>query len=268
MHHFRHALGMKTILITGGSSGIGEALALGYAQPGARLILTGRNQERLADVAKACQGKGADTHTALIDVADRAAMCDMIERFDDQFSIDLAIANAGISAGTGGTSFHESLRQADTIFDININGVLNTIHPLLPRMMAREHGQVALVSSLAGFMALAGAPAYSASKAFVRYYGEGLRGQCAEKGVKVSVICPGFVRSRMTATNKYPMPFLMDTDKAARIIINALDQNQGRIAFPWPMYLVAGMMGLLPPWLSEMISRRAPQKSALPTAPL
>ena len=101
-------------------------------------------------------------------------------------------------------------------------------------MATRGRGQLAVVSSLAGFRGLASSPAYSASKAAVRVYGEAMRGFAARYGVEVSVVCPGFVRSRLTATNQFPMPLLMDSDKAARIIAKGLERNRGRIAFPWP----------------------------------
>ena len=96
------------------------------------------------------------------------------------------------------------------MFDININGVLNTIDPIIPRMAARGHGQVAMMASLAGYRGLAGAPGYAASKGFVKLYGEGLRGSLAPHGVKVNVICPGFVDSRLTLLNDFPMPFFME----------------------------------------------------------
>ncbi len=255
---------MKTILITGGSSGIGEALALHYARAGkVKLILTARSLEALKPIQDACLKLDADCHIEAIDVRDRAAMHDFIIRMDQTQPLDMVIANAGISAGTGGTSFDETLAQSQTIFDVNIQGVLNTIDPVLPRMVARQQGQIALVSSMASFMALPGAPAYSASKAFVRSYGESLRGAVRLHNVQVSVICPGFVKSRMTAVNTYDMPFLMDAGRAASIIAKDLAQNKGRIAFPWPMYLMAGFGGMLPQWLAEKLFTRLPAKPGL-----
>ena len=255
---------MKTILITGASSGIGEALALHYAALGHRLILGGRNAERLSGVAATCQRLGAEVHFQAGDVAAREIMHQWILGCDKRFPIDLVIANAGISGGTGGAVLAQSLAATYDIFSTNIMGVINTIDPVLPRMIERKQGQIALVSSLAGFAAWPGAPAYSASKAAVRFYGESLHFRLKSEGVKVSVICPGFVRSRMTAQNPFPMPFLMDTDKAAQLIAHRLSvSNPPRIVFPWPTAFVARALGLLPPLLAGCLLARAPEKKAL-----
>jgi NADP-dependent 3-hydroxy acid dehydrogenase YdfG len=196
----------KTILITGASSGIGAALALFYANNGTVLALSGRNQDRLADIKRQCEAKGALVDMAVIDVTDKAAMERWILEIDDHHQIDLIIANAGISAGTGGGSF-ENLVQIEALFATNWQGVLNTISPVLPRMIARKSGHIALMSSLAGYRGWPGAPAYCASKAAVKVFGEGLRGVMSGHNINVSVICPGFVQSAMTDKNNFPMPF-------------------------------------------------------------
>ncbi|TWB46127.1 SDR family NAD(P)-dependent oxidoreductase [Nitrospirillum pindoramense] len=253
----------NSILITGASSGIGEALALAYAVPGRQLWLTGRDSARLAAVADAARAKGARVTAAALDVLDRQALGDWIRAADDGVPIDLAIANAGISGGTGGGDglSGETEEQARRILAVNIEGVLNTIHPLIPRMVARKRGQLALMSSLAAFRGMPGAPAYCASKAAVRSYGEGLRGELMGQGVQVTVICPGFVRSRMTAVNTFPMPFLMDADRAARIVVQGLAANRARIAFPWPTYAVSWLLGVLPPSWTDALLAQAPRKA-------
>ncbi|OYQ32535.1 short-chain dehydrogenase [Niveispirillum lacus] len=248
----------RVIFITGASSGIGEALALSYAAKGIRLLLTGRDAGRLAQVAGRCRDQGADVVTTSIDVTDRAALADWIMARDEEVPVDLVIANAGISAGTGGGVETES--QARAIFATNLDGVLNSIHPLIPAMVARRRGQIALMSSLASFRGMAGAAAYCGSKAAVRVYGEALRGDLSRHGVGVSVICPGFVVSRMTAVNRFPMPFLMDAERAARIIRRGLVAGKGRVAFPFPTYAISWLLGVLPPGLVDMILARAPRK--------
>ena len=248
------------ILITGASSGIGAALALHYAAPGVRLALSGRNRARLSDVAGHCQEKGAIVTDVAVDVTDRVAMQRWIEQEDEKEPLDLVIANAGISGGTGGGG--ESAEQVRRIFDINVTGVFNTVAPILPRMIARCSGQIAIMSSLASFCGWPGAPAYSASKAAVRIYGEALRGAMARYGVKVNVICPGFIDTPMTAVNDYAMPFMIDAVTAAAITARGLESNGARIAFPLRTYFFAGLMGLLPAGLSSSILRKLPEKPA------
>ena len=249
----------RHVMITGASSGIGRALALHYAGAGERLSLTGRDSERLDSVAEACRAAGAEVTETLVDVRERDALREWIAARHETAPIDVVIANAGISGGTGGPK-GEKEEKARRIFAVNVEGVVNTIAPLMPLMIARGQGQIGIMSSLASFLGFAGAPAYCASKAAVRVYGEGLRGELARRGVGVSVICPGFVRSPMTASNKYPMPFLMETERAARIIADGLDRNRGRIAFPWPTYAMVRVIGGLPVPFSDWLTRRLPKK--------
>ena len=253
-----HAKEPGAILITGASSGIGAALARAYARPGAFLALAGRDRRRLEAVAGACRDGGARVTAEIVDVTDRAAMARWVGGTDDGQPLDLVIANAGISAGTGGQG--EDEEQTHALFAVNVGGVLNTVLPVIPRMRARKHGQIAVMSSVAGLRGLPGAPAYSASKAAVKAYGEALRGWLAADGVRVSVICPGFVETPMTAGNSYPMPFLLPADRAAARIRRGLARDKARIAFPLPMYWAMWLMGALPPSITDPLLRKAPQK--------
>ena len=232
-----------SILITGASSGIGAVLAQTYARDGVTLALGGRNGERLETVADAVRAAGAQCTVAQVDVTDTESMRDWVVRADRNAPVDLVIANAGISAGarkaTRGTQ-----ADASRIFATNVEGVANTVLPILPRMRERGHGQIALMSSLAGYHGFADAPAYCASKSAVRLYGTALRKAYRKDGVGVSVICPGFVRSPMTDVNDFRMPMLLDVDRASRIICRGLARNRRIIAFPWPMYIGARLLSL------------------------
>lgn len=254
-----HGVQFSSIVVTGASSGIGEALARHYAAPGVSLALTGRDADRLAAVADACRTAGATVTTGLVDVVDREGMAEWLAAVDAAAPVDLCIANAGTSAGTGRGG--ESAEQVRRIFAVNVDGVFNTVHPLLPAMLARGRGRIALMSSLASFRGFPGAPAYCASKATVRVYGEALRGEVADRGVGVSVVCPGYVVSRMTATNRFPMPFLMQADRAAAIIARGIARDRARIAFPFPTYAAAWLLGVLPPGLTDPLLKRAPKKT-------
>lgn len=254
----------RSILITGGSSGIGAALALAYAAPGIRLALTGRHRERLEQVAERCRAAGAEVATGIVDVRARDELAAWMAAQDRERPLDLVIANAGISAGTGVDG--ETERQAREIFAINFDGVVNTVHSAAALMRARRRGQIAIMSSLAAFRGLPSAPAYCASKAGVRIWGEALRGILARDGLEVSVICPGYVISPMTEYNDFPMPFLMAADRAAQIIRRGLAANRSRIAFPRRLYAVVWLLALLPPGWTDRLLARLPVKAADPRA--
>ena len=255
----------SSILITGASSGIGKALALHYAKAGVTLHLGGRNQTRLDAVAVSCRAMGATVTTNVSEVSDSETMSNWIKAADAIANLDLVIANAGISGGT--SNGKEATEQVRQIFEVNLGGVLNTVLPVLNRMLERQAGQIAIMSSLAGFLPLPGAPAYSASKAAIRQYGEALRTAAISRNVRVSVICPGFIHSRMTAANSFTMPLIMPSDKAARIIAKGLSRNRARIAFPWPMYVAVWLLGsVFPTALNQRILRYLPEKRPSNTA--
>ncbi|PZO81402.1 MAG: short-chain dehydrogenase, partial [Micavibrio aeruginosavorus] len=239
----------------------GRALALRYAAPGVFLALSGRDEDRMEEISRLCREKGADVDVAVLDVNNRGAMEDWIAAIEeDGHQIDLVIANAGISGGTGGVMNGEPVGQARAIFETNVMGVLNTVEPVLPRMTARKAGQVVFISSMAGFRGFPSAPAYSASKGAVRFYGEALRGALADTGVKVNVVCPGFVKTRMTDANDFPMPFLMDAELAADIIVRGIAANKGRIAFPFPVHIMSWFLSILPDCAAQYILKKLPAK--------
>lgn len=253
------AQNLKTIAITGASSGIGAALALHYAAPERILALNGRDAARLEAVAQGCREKGAEVHVFPCDTTDRAGMAAWLTLFDDAHTIGLIFANAGISAGPGPLTL-EDPAQVRRVFDVNLISVLNTVEPVIPAMIARGRGHVAIMSSLAGFRGFPGAPAYCASKAAVRLYGEALVGPLRAQGVGVHVICPGFIKSPMTDRNPFSMPFLMSAERAAAVIARGIEQGKSRIAFPWPMALGARFLACLPEGIAQMLVRSTPAK--------
>jgi short-subunit dehydrogenase len=252
-------LNPRHILITGASSGIGAALALHYAgQDNVRLSLHGRNAERLEAIAAQARRRGAEVSTFLGDVTDAEGMAAWIASCDQVSEIDLVIANAGI---TGGTPQVQNLaNQTKAVFTVNVIGVFNTIHPALLPMMQRKRGQIAIVSSLAGFRGFAGSAAYGASKAAVRLYGESLRADMAPYNIEINVICPGFIKTPMTDVNPFPMPFLMSVERAASYICKGLASNRARIAFPWQMYGIVRILAALPQFFIDFIVLRLPKK--------
>ena len=251
----------KNILITGAGSGIGRALAIAYSKVGVNLFLCGRNIEKLKITSEICQKLGAQVSCRILDVKDQIASQNLIVEIEKDFPLDLVIANAGISAGTSqGT---ESFQQIKEIFTTNLDGVLHIIHPAIEKMKNRKCGQIAIISSLAGFCGLPSSPAYSASKAAVRVYGEALRGNLAQYGIEVSVVCPGYIKTPMTDVNDFYMPFLMSVEKCAKLIKHGLSINKSRIAFPFPLYFIVWLMALLSKKITDPIFAKLPKKKSL-----
>lgn len=248
----------SAILITGASSGIGAALARLYAREGLLLALGGRDAGRLEAITADCRLAGAEVVPGTVDVTDRQAMAEWIAAVDARAPLELVIANAGISGGGG--EARADAEQTRRMFAINVEGMLNTIEPALAPMLARRRGQIALMSSLAAFRGMPSAPAYCASKAAVRVYGEALRARLRDSGVSVTVVCPGFVRTPLTARNPFPMPLLMEPERAAARIRTGLERKRPQIAFPWPMHLAVRLLAALPPGLADRWVARLPAK--------
>jgi short-subunit dehydrogenase len=247
----------RSILISGASSGLGAALARHYAAAGVRLALGGRDTDRLAAVAAACRAAGAEVSLAAVDVTDASATRQWVLSADELSPLDLVIANAGISGETGGAGAETAL--ATRIYATNVLGVLNTVEPLIPRLIARHRGQIAVMSSIAGFRGLPRGPAYSGSKAALLVHGEAWRVTLAPAGVGVSVICPGYIRTPLTARHRFKLPFLLEPEAAARKAAAGLAANRARIIFPWQIRVASWMFRVLPePWTRSLVhsSRR------------
>ena len=248
------------VLITGASSGIGEAIAIECAKRGDTLFLCGRNPERLEAVAGRCRELGSPAvSTEILDVADEAATRDWVTRCDAAAPLERVFSNAGVGAGV------ETEANSRRTWATNVNGNLNVVLPVIDLFRKRPDAplrQILITASIAGYGPLATCPAYSGSKAAMKTWALALRGMLKKEGIRVNAICPGFVRSRLTEKNTCPMPFLMDADKAARIILSRADRNVGMIAFPWPMRLATWWLSTLPYRLNELINAFLPAKSA------
>lgn len=243
----------RSIVITGASSGIGEALALDYAAPGVALGLIGRDSARLAGVADACRAKGATVSSELIDCTDRADMARWLANFDDAHPVDLAIASAGISIDQDNSAL-ETFDVVRRTMAVNFDGMLNTVEPLIDRMVARREGQLGLMSSQAAFFGRPYSASYNASKAAVRVWGESVRFALHKHNVGVTVILPGFVESPMSAATVRAKPFIMTATDAARIIRRGLAGNAPRVAFPLAMTASVWFTNLLPArWSARLL---------------
>jgi len=250
----------KTIIITGASSGLGAALAIKYSNVANKLFLFGRSEQRLEQIATICRENGAYVTGIIADVTDAALMRQHLDDIASEHGIDIVIACAGVSAGT--LDGPETQAQALKIFATNINGVLNTVMPVIPHMISKRGGNIAIVSSMAGFLGLSSAPSYSASKGAVRLFSDALRGYLKKYGINVSTIIPGYITTPMTEVNNFPMPFKIDAERAAHKIIHGIAKNKGVIAFPLLMYFFLKLLNLLPSGFITYINAKLPAKPA------
>ncbi|WP_052403169.1 SDR family NAD(P)-dependent oxidoreductase [Legionella massiliensis] len=236
----------RNILITGASRGIGEQLALIYAEEGVNLILLARDRDRLSAVAQRCLAKNARVLTQCIDCSDDISLKNFIVEIDEQYPIDLVIANAGVSCtlSEGWQMEDESLREE--VLRVNVQGSLATINPLINRMIKRKSGQIVFMSSLAALRGLPQSPSYCASKAYLSIYAQSLRAWLKRYNIHVSVIYPGYVDTDMSRKLSGPKPLLLSSEKAAQVIKKGLSRNKACIAFPRPLYWLTRMSHLLP----------------------
>jgi short-subunit dehydrogenase len=246
----------RHIVITGASGGIGAALALAYARPGTVLGLIGRDAARLEACAQRCRAAGSIAVTRSMDVRDSATMQGWLEAFDDQHPIDLLIANAGVASTLSGPRDHESLACLREVTDTNFYGTLHAVVPAAARMRTRGHGQIAIVSSLAAWRGMAISPAYCASKSALKAYGEAMRPLLARRGVRLSLVFPGFVKTAMSDVYPGNKPFLWSADKAARHIQRKLAAGRYEIAFPRLLAFSMSVLSVLPPRIGDLLLDR------------
>jgi short-subunit dehydrogenase len=247
-----------SILITGASSGIGAALAVDLARHHGRLALIARREEELRAVAERATAAGGRALAVSCDVTDAAA----VHRAHDQITaahgpVDVAFLNAGVSEAVKVTRF--DAQRVRRMFEVNVLGVTNWIEALLPDMISRGRGVLAVTSSLVAHCAIPGNSAYSASKAAITHLLDGLRGEAQSYGIQISTIEPGFVRTPMTVANRLT-PFVVDPEEAARIIIDGVAAGRQTIRFPWPMTAAVQVLGHLPRALYDLIAVRMVRK--------
>ena len=249
---------MRRVFITGASTGIGEALARHYAGPDTEIGLVARRRDLLEKLASTLPGR---TALYAADVADTAAVRGAAEDFLARAGTpDLVIANAGISIGTRGEAI-EDVDKLRRVLEVNVTGLAATLAAFAPAMRAAGRGTLCGIASVAGIRGLPGAGAYSTSKAAAITWLESLRVELAGSGVSVVTICPGYIDTPMTQVNRYPMPFLLPADEAARRFARAIAAKRRRVVIPWQMAIVGALLGALPGWLYDRIAARAPRKA-------
>ncbi|HXZ17471.1 MAG TPA: SDR family NAD(P)-dependent oxidoreductase [Roseiarcus sp.] len=243
----------RAIVITGASRGLGRALAIEYAAPGVALALIGRDADALDAVAARAEARGARVRIGRVDVRDRDDMRTFLVEADEAEPTDCVIASAGVTLVTEDAGGVEDLTRSQTVFDVNLNGVMNTLAPIAPRMRARRKGQIALFGSIAAFAPPPDSPSYAASKAAIVAFGLATRALYDADNVSVSVVCPGFVDTDMTRSYHSAKPFLIGADEAARRIRRGLEKRRAVIAFPRRLYYAARLQQALPEPLRRQI---------------
>ncbi len=235
----------KVVFITGASRGIGREIALEYAKKGFKLFLTATNIELLKDLSNQINKKGGESDYSRCDVSEKSEVANAVNEAISRFGrIDMAILNAGINGKCYFTEFSDELLHQ--IYKINVFGVAYCIEYLVPIMKAQGNGIIAGVSSLADFRGVPGSAIYNSSKSALSILLESARIELAQYGITVITVKPGFVISDMTAKNDFYMPFLMETNKAARIIIQGIEKEKKEIKFPFPMALLVSIAKMIP----------------------
>jgi len=231
----------KIAWVTGASSGIGEATVKRLTQEGWHVAVTARSEDKLkklSEISKFISVFPGD----VTDAGHMAAIADQIE--ETLGPIDLALLNAGTY--TPDTLDNFSADNFKKLYEVNVFGTVNCLEPVLNKFKARGKGHVAVVASVAGYRGLPSSLAYGSSKAALINLCEALAAESTGSGIKIQVICPGFVKTPLTDKNEFPMPMLMPVDEAADKLVQGLNSNQFEITFPWLFAFLTKFFGLLP----------------------
>jgi short-subunit dehydrogenase len=238
----------QVAVITGASSGLGWELAKVLARQGCAVGLLARRLDRLEALAAEIRAVGGKAAVAASNVADRHPTVAAIHSLREQLGpVDLLVANAGVGLPTQLEPMN--MDQIDNMIKVNYLGVVYAIEAVLPEMLERKQGHLAAVSCLASYKGMPGESAYCSSKAAVNVYMEGLRIQLRKRGIAVTTICPGFIKTAMTDVNEFPMPWLITADKAAAKIARALAKKKKVCNFPWQTTLLMKLTRWAPDWI-------------------
>jgi short-subunit dehydrogenase len=244
----------KVVMITGASSGIGRGLAIALGTKGAKLGLVARRVEALAELVTEIESIGGKALALPADVESAESMRAAADQLRAQFGpIDLLIANAGIGPTRDAAKF--SAEEVGNVISVNVIGASNSVAAVLPQMVEQGSGQLAVISSLAAYRGLPRSAAYCASKAAVSAFFESLRLDLAPRGVDVTIIHPGFIKTPLTAGREAEMPFLMELDDAVNKMVRAIEKRRKRYSFPWQLATIVRAGMIMPIWMYDRISR-------------
>jgi len=244
-------------LITGASSGIGEAVARRLAKRGYEVWLAARRVEILERIVADIASEGGKAHAIALDVSKPDETESRVRDLDSSVGgLDLVVANAGIGGGTTAVS-ELTFKEAREVLDTNLMGSLATLLPVIPRMVERRRGHIVGISSLAAEIPLPAAAHYGTSKAALSFFLESAAADLIPKGIYVTIVHPGFVRTPLTDKNSFPMPFLVELDRAAELIERGILSRSRIVRFPLPLSAAIASGKIMPRALRDAIVNRS-----------
>jgi short-subunit dehydrogenase len=245
----------KVVMVTGASSGIGRGLGIEIARRGAKLGLVARRADALDEVMQEIANSGGRALAIPADVQNAGSIREAADKLSKGLGpIDALIANAGI----GPTRDAADIRAEEVadVMKVNVIGAANSVAAVIPEMLARGQGHLVAISSLAAYRGLPRSAAYCASKAAVSAFFESLRLDLEPKGIAVTIIHPGFIKTPLTAGREAQMPFLMELDDAVKKIVRAIEKRKKSYAFPWQLATIVRVGMIMPIWMYDRISRK------------
>jgi short-subunit dehydrogenase len=241
-------------MITGASSGIGRGLAVELARRGAKLGLVARRVEVIDEVVRQIEALGGKAVALPADVQSESSLRAAADKLRaDVGPIDVLIANAGI--GPTRDAAEINAEEVAGVINVNVIGASNSVAAVIPEMVARKSGQLVVISSLAAYRGLPRSAAYCASKAAVSAFFESLRLDLEPRGIAVTIIHPGFIKTPLTAGRDAQMPFLMELDDAVKKMARAIEKRRKRYSFPWQLATIVRAGMIMPIWMYDQISR-------------
>jgi short-subunit dehydrogenase len=244
----------KVVMITGASSGIGRGLAVELGRRGAKLGLVARRADALDEVVHEIETLGSKAIGLPADVQNGDSVRAAAEKLRANLGpIDVLVANAGIGANIDGAELRGE--EVAGVINVNVIGVANCVAAVVPEMVARRQGQLVAISSLAAYRGLPKSAAYCASKAAVSALFESLRLDLQPRGIDVTIIHPGFIKTPLTAGRHAQMPFLMELDDAVKKIVRAIERKRKSYSFPWQLATIVRAGMIMPIFMYDRISR-------------
>ncbi len=242
------------IWITGASSGIGAELANLYARNGHTVFASARNEDTLTAMQQASSNFSGDVFALPLDVTDNESVLSAFEKMQKMsLAPDLVILNAGYYQPV---EFDElTLEHFEKTYDVNLRGVVRCLLPSLKLFGEEKRGHIAIVSSVSGFRGLPKAAAYGSSKAALINLAESLKPECNANSIKLSLVNPGFVKSKLTDQNEFTMPFIMETEDAAIRIMKGLESTAFEVTFPKRFTYWLKLLRVLPYRLYFLVTR-------------